>query len=249
MEEPDPFVTVTHRRTRNAPAAMLHQSTTSPPALIATPAVAAPNIYENIIIEFVLPSATRGATAGPQHFYPKQKIQKILRSIWTTCPNAQIWSSIQHTSGITNMAELPSTPQSLEAFFYVALHVHPIGGLMGASLHFSLVTDKSVGIRSLLQTPDIQSFCHEENAYISQYRFSSLQTTIIRCLFDKVHEHIHRDAMTRNMKRALEFVDIFDEQGRTVRDDRPVPIYEIIPRMKRKQIQRQTFDTLLRSWQ
>jgi hypothetical protein len=55
--------------------------------------------------------------------------------------------------------------------------------------------------------------------------------------------------MTRNMKRALEFVDIFDEQGRTVRDDRPVPIYEIIPRMKRKQIQRQTFDTLLRSWQ
>jgi hypothetical protein len=136
-----------------------------PPALIATPAVADPNIYENIIIEFVIPRATLGATAEPQHFYPKQKIQKILQSIWATCPNAQIRSSIQHTLGITNMAELPSTPQSLEAFFYVALHVHPIGGLMGASLHFSLVTDESVGIRSLLQTPDIQSFCREENAY------------------------------------------------------------------------------------
>jgi hypothetical protein len=36
--------------------------------------------------------------------------------------------------------------------------------------------------------------------------------------------------MTRNMTRALEFVDIFDEQGRIAQDDRPVPIYEIIPK-------------------
>jgi hypothetical protein len=132
-----------------------------PPALIATPAIAAPNIYENVIIECVLPSATPGITAGFQHFYPKQKIQKILQSIWATCLNAQIWSSIQHILGITKMAELPSTPQSLEAFFYVALHVQPIGGLMGALLHFSLVTDESVGIWSLLQTSyKAQTFSH-----------------------------------------------------------------------------------------
>jgi hypothetical protein len=36
--------------------------------------------------------------------------------------------------------------------------------------------------------------------------------------------------MTRNMTRALEFVDIFDEQGRITCDNRPVPIYKIIPK-------------------
>jgi hypothetical protein len=34
--------------------------------------------------------------------------------------------------------------------------------------------------------------------------------------------------MTRNMTRALEFVDIYDEQGSIAHDDHPVPIYEII---------------------
>jgi hypothetical protein len=69
------------------------------------------------------------------------------------------------------MAEIPSTPQCLEAFFYVALHVHPIGGLMGASLHFSVVTDESIRIRSLLTTPEIQTFCREENVYLSIHIF------------------------------------------------------------------------------
>lgn len=220
-----PRAAVHGRRRRNRPTAVTPILSTSLPDLVATPSVAPSFQYENIVVEYSLPSNLRNSNVHPKDFPSKEVMEELLSAIWTTCPSAQIWSSIKKDVFISDMTEIPPTDDAMKAFFYTVPHGTP--RLLGASLHFSLVSE---GLSVIQHAPDIMAYCRRELAYISLYPFASFDTRIIGCLFGKVPEHIHRDILMDNMASALEHVTIYDEEGKPLPKEKPVPIFNLTPK-------------------